>query len=121
MRCHFTADAETTWTNGQRAITSQKLNGQQPSNEVTYDSIDTRAGKARIIGNIGASNVIVQMDSFGALWIVDSPPAGFIFVTTILPIYAAGTDEFIILESRHSWIRTDALATQSSGTCTLLE
>lgn len=121
LRCHFTAEADTKWTNGKRSITNENLNPQLEANKVLYDSIDTHAGTARAVGNIGASTVRVSVDSFGALWIVDRAPAGFIFVTTILPMYAAGTDEFVVLESRHSWVGAGALAEQSSGSCTVLD
>ena len=120
LRCHFTAEADTKWTKGQRSITNEALNP-DVANEVVYDSIDVRKGKARIVGNIGASDVAVHADSFGAIWIVDVSPAGFVFVTTIMPLYAAGTEDFIVLESRHSWVGQSALGEQPSGSCALLE
>jgi hypothetical protein len=88
---------------------------------VTYDHIDSAKGTGRIIGNVGTGNVMIRPDVNGGLWIIETSPAGFVFVSTVLPSYAAGTNEFIIVESRHSWLGTNLLAEQSSGSCAVLE
>jgi|HubBroStandDraft_4_1064222.scaffolds.fasta_scaffold344203_2 hypothetical protein len=121
LRCHFTAAATTKWTNGQRTITSENLNVQARANEVTYDSIDLKKGTARAIGNAGAADVTVKVDRMGALWMVETVPMGYLVVTTIIPNYAADSTDFIIIESRHTWLPSAyALGTQDSGTCSVL-
>jgi hypothetical protein len=121
LRCHFIGATSTTWKNGDRLVNPSDFNPNDKANEVTYDDINAGKGTARIIGNLGAGSVTVHFDMFGALWIEDTPPSGFVFVSTVVPIYARGTSQFIILESRQSWIGGSALAQQSSGTCEVLE
>jgi hypothetical protein len=121
LRCHFTAEATTKWTNGRRTIASENLSGQARANEITYDSIDLKRGTARAIGNAGAADVTVKVDRMGALWMVETVPMGYLVVTTIIPNYAADSTDFIIIESRHTWLPSAyALGTQGSGTCSVL-
>ena len=117
LRCNFTAVAMTQWKDGRRAITNESVH----EASITYDSIDPRKGMGRIIGNLGAGDVSVRYDAFGALWILETTPAGLLNVSTVFPMYAEGTDAFIIIEDRHSAVGTSILAEQSSGTCTILE
>ena len=118
LRCTFTGHTTTTWRNGQRTLHSEAL---KENEHVTYEHIDAVKGTGRIIGNVGAGDVMIRPDVNGGLWIIETSQAGFVFVSTVLPSYAAGTHEFIIVESRHSWLGTNLLAEQSSGSCAVLQ
>jgi hypothetical protein len=120
--CRFTAEAITEWESGQRAITKHNLNPRDAPNKIVYDNIDLEKGTAREIGNAGAVDLSVRLDRLGGLWIVKKAPVGFMIVTTVFPLYAAGSQEFVVVESRHLFNGVSALglAEQSSGSCSVI-
>jgi hypothetical protein len=36
------------------------------------------------------------------LWMIERTPSGNAVATTVFPMYAEGTDEFVVLETRHT-------------------
>jgi hypothetical protein len=42
------------------------------------------------------------MERWGSLWLLELTPSGNIVVATVFPMYAEGTDKFVVLEARHS-------------------
>jgi hypothetical protein len=117
LRCAFTDSAVTAFRDGRRSVEVTHDKG-----GMVYDDISIERGTARAIGNAGASD-LQAMWRANALWFIERAPAGNVIVTTVFPVYEAGTDRFIVIESRH-WTGI-ALGTggaeQASGSCTALD
>jgi hypothetical protein len=111
LKCSFTASASTEFKEGRRAISSTKDEGQS-----TFSTISIQKGTAKVISNIRVADIVVRYAQ-GAIWFIETTPAGNLVITTIFPIYVQGTEDFVVVESRHSMIGTSVLGEQSSGGC----
>jgi len=111
LKCSFTASASTEFKDGQRAISSTKDEGQS-----TFSTINIQKGTAKVISNIRAADVVVRYTQ-GAIWFIETTPAGNLLITTVFPMYIQGTEDFVVVESRHSMVGTSVLGEQSSGGC----
>jgi len=111
LKCTFTASASTAFKDGRRAISSSKDEA-----ESTFSTINIQKGTAKVIGNIRTADVLVRYTQ-GEIWFIETTPAGNLVVTTVFPMYVQGTEDFVIVESRHSMIGTSVLGEQSSGGC----
>lgn len=118
LRCEYTSSVATWVRNGRPTVEQTKDKG-----SATYDDINLTMGTARIIGNIGAGDMRAWLDRQGALWMLERTPAGLEVTTTVFPTYAEGTNEFVVLESRHSMALTGqtVLGETAFGTCKVLE
>ena len=87
---------------------------------VVYDDINLQRGTARVIGNAGASDLTVSWQA-NALWLFERTDFGNVVETTVFPTYAEGTQDFVVIESRHSRLGSFVLGEQSSGTCSVLD
>jgi hypothetical protein len=115
LRCQFTGSAVTEFKNGLRQYSTI-----QNKTTVTYDAIDLLHGSARIVAATGANDLAVSWGAMSGLWLVEKAPFGNVIVTTVFPSYAAGTQDFIVIESRHWTAGVYASGEQSNGTCTVL-
>jgi hypothetical protein len=118
LRCTFTSSVETWVRSGHRVIEQHKDKG-----TAVYDNIDIAKGTARIIANGGAVDIVVWRDLQKSLWMLERTRSGNEVVTTVFPMYAEGTDDFVVLEARH-WIAisgTIVVGQDSYGTCRILE
>jgi len=119
LHCTYTSTANTWVRNGHRTVEQIPEKG-----SATYDNIDLKKGTARIIADGpwgGAGDITVWMErAFGALWMLERAPTGNVIITTVFPMYAEGTDEFIVLESRQSITGAIILGQQTYGTCRVL-
>jgi hypothetical protein len=113
LRCVFTSSNNTHFRDGQRSTESES-----ESSKMQFDNINTTAGTARAIANNGASDVPVRPGKDGQLTFVDWSPSGNVFVTTVFPMYAKGTRQFMALSSTHYLTGVLILGQQESGTCT---
>ena len=111
LKCSFTASASTEFKAGQRAISSTKDEGQS-----TFSTINIPKGTAKVIGNIRAADVVVRYTQ-GEIWFIETTPAGNLVITTVFPMYVQGTEDFVVVESRHSMVGTSVLGEQASGSC----
>jgi hypothetical protein len=111
LKCSFTAAASTVFKDGQRAISSTRDEGQS-----TFSTISIQKGTAKVISSIRAADVVVRYAQ-GAIWFIETTPAGNLVITTVFPIYVQGTEDFVVVESRHSMVGTSVLAEQASGGC----
>jgi hypothetical protein len=111
LKCSFTASATTEFKDGQRTISSAKDEGQS-----TFSVINIQKGAAKVTGNNRAADVVVRYAQ-GEIWFIETTPAGNLVITTVFPLYVQGTEEFVVVESRHSVIGTSVLGEQSSGGC----
>jgi hypothetical protein len=119
LRCSFTSSVDTWVRSGHRTIEQTNEKG-----TATYDNIDIVKGTARIIANGGAGDISVWLDHIpGSLWMIERTLSGNVVVTTVFPMYAEGTDEFVVLEARH-WIAITGqivVGQDSYGTCRILD
>ena len=87
---------------------------------MTFDSIDAKGGKARIIGNEGASNARVLLTATG-LTFVEETAFGNVNFTTVFGRYDSATSRrFVAISSRHQDIN-GPFPSQYHGTCSVLE
>jgi hypothetical protein len=108
-RCEFTTRAANNWL------------GEEPVPEVgeeqfvvNLDSVDTTEGTARMIGNVGASDLYV-IAGVGTLHFVEVTPSGNLNVTTIFD--APGAAGMKASHSRHVLILGSPLPAQHYGYC----
>jgi hypothetical protein len=87
---------------------------------IIYDSIDLKTGKARMIGNAGATDVSVWATGTG-LTFVEQTSAGNLIFTTVFASYAKGTMDFIAVTSRHLDLLIKPLPSQYHSTCKVWE
>ncbi|MBV8405465.1 MAG: hypothetical protein JO203_14855 [Gammaproteobacteria bacterium] len=103
----------TTWVRqGHRTVDQTHEKG-----SVVYDNIDVDKGTARVIGNAGAGDLVVWLDRLGSLWLLERTPGGNEVVTTVVPMYAEDTNEFVVLESRHTFTGPIVTGETDYGTC----
>src|SRR5262249_17061899 len=88
--------------------------------EVTFDAIDRKAGRARIITNDGAGDVTV-IPGPTALTFIEVAPTGNSLVTVVFPRFRAGTREFYAADSEHIFAVGDISIGQYYGSCIALE
>jgi len=117
LRCTYQSSVGTWVRSGHRTVEEDKDNG-----VATYDNINLAKGTARIIANVGASDLKAWLARDGSLWLVESTPLGYEVITTVFPMYVEGShDELVVLESRHSLAGFIALGQTSYGTCKIWE
>jgi hypothetical protein len=115
LRCTYTA-AVAHWIR----VSGHTVEQTNDKSTATYDAINLTKGTARIIANQGAGDLDAWWGG-GSLWLSERTPVGNLVVTTVFPQYAPGTNEFVVLESRHSFVGTTALGESTYGTCKVLE
>jgi hypothetical protein len=112
LHCTFTS-AVTTWVRqGHRTVDQTHDKG-----SVVYDNINVDKGTARVIGNEGTADLIVWLDRLGSLWMLERTPGGNEVITTVVPMYAEDTNEFVVLESRHAFTGPIVTGETDYGTC----
>jgi hypothetical protein len=117
LRCAFTSSVGTWVRSGHRSI--EQTNDKSTA---VYDNINVAKGTARIVAN-WSGDIAAWLDGGGSLWMLERTPSGNEVVTTVFPMYAEGTHEFVVLESRH-WlaISGQTVAGETAfGTCEMLE
>ncbi len=113
LRCTFTSSVVTWVRSGRRSIGQTNDKG-----SAQYDNINVAKGTARIIANAGAGDLAVWVEgTSGSLWMLERAPSGNVIVTTVFPMYAEGTNEFVALEARHSMTGQIVFAEETYGTC----
>ena len=113
LRCTYTSEVETWVKKGHRTVEQSTT-----KDTVTYDNIDLAKGTVRSIANGGASDLKVWMDEYGDLRMLAGRRPLSVLIVTVFPVYAEGTDQFVVLESDH-WLSPagNVLGTESYGTC----
>lgn len=95
LRCSIGPGSSVDWETGKPVVKRAKFDA-----VLQFDSVDTKNRKARLIGNQGASDVIVQLTQRG-LTFVEETGSGNLSITTVFPDYAKGTRDFVVVHSRH--------------------
>jgi len=69
--------------------------------ELRFIDIDLAAGRARLVGNIGVSDVSVLISDAGTLSFLETTPSGNLNVTTIYTLVDGSRGQNIASHSRH--------------------
>lgn len=125
LRCETRTSVTTTWDRGVPAAGVAATPGMAP---LTFDAIDRAAGRARLIGNAGATDVALMVGDNG-LQFIERTGSGNVMMTTV---YRAATTAlppgtFAFVHSRHFALmapQPDRLIVAPSmhmGLCTVLQ
>lgn len=88
--------------------------------DVTFDAIDRKAGRARIVTKTGAGTVTV-ITGPTALTFIEIADTGNPLVTVVFPRFRAGTRDFYAADSEHVFAFGDISVSQFYGSCAVLE
>ncbi len=90
--------------------------------DFVFDSIDLKKGKARMIGNQGATDVSVFATAEGISFIEKSD-VGNVFFTTVFYDCVKDTQDYIVVHSRHlgGFVADKPMPSQWHGTGRILE
>ncbi|HLG30503.1 MAG TPA: hypothetical protein VI387_09860 [Candidatus Brocadiales bacterium] len=95
LKCDFPKGTSADWKDGKLVLKDSKF-----ESAFHFDSINLKDGKARLIGNTGSGDISVRATGEGLTFIEKTPSWNFNF-TTIFPVFAHNTTEFIGVHSRH--------------------
>ncbi len=115
LKCEFDSGNVAVWESSKVKVEKDNFDA-----SIVFDSIDLKAGKARMIGEIGAVDVIVLATGAGLTFIEETGVGNLIF-TTVFAYYAKGTTDFIAVTSRHLDFLIKPLPSQYHGTCKVWE
>ena len=115
--CELKIGTQAFWDGGKLKLKESNFG---EGGKVTFDSIDTRKGKARIIGTAGAGDVVVFITPSG-LTFVEQTAFGNLNFTTVFAAYdSSSLRRFIAVSSRHMNFN-GPFPSQYHGTCSILE
>lgn len=117
IRCEFGRGTQASWNGGALKLENSNFG---EGGEVTFDSIDPNARKARIIANAGAGDVLLLVTAAG-LTFVEQTPAGNLNFTTVFAAYdSTASRRFVAVSSRHQNL-FGPFPSQYHGACFVLE
>ena len=96
LRCSFSLVMQADWKSGKLKNSIDK----EEDFILHFDSIDPRQGKARLMGNEGATDVVV-IPSVSGLNFLEETPSGNINFTTIFQSFKGNSSDYIAVTSRH--------------------
>lgn len=116
LRCVFASGSIADWKSGHPEIKADH----KGVGVTHFDSIDYKSKTARLIGNLGASDVGAFVTAAGVHFIEQTPVGGLV-VTSVFPSRAAG--ELVGVTSRHIDLGDGGppLPSQYHGTCRIWE
>ena len=88
---------------------------------MVFDSIDTQAGTARIIGNAAAADISVVVTPVGLTFIEQVPSGGMNFTTVFAHFVELENVALAAVTSRHLNIINSPRPSQFHGTCVILQ
>lgn len=117
IRCELGKGTQASWDGGTLKVESANF-GQ--AGQITFDSIDAKAGKGRIVGSIGAGDVFVLVTTAG-LTFIEQTAFGNVNITTVFASYdSPSSRRFVAVSSRHQDVN-GPFPSQYHGTCFVLE
>ena len=117
LRCELTRGVQASWDSGQLKLEPSAMSD---AGKMTFDSISPKDGTARIIGNAGVGDVIVNV-SIAGITFLEETKSGNLNITTIFASYESpGSRRFVAVQSRHQTLN-GPFPSQYHGTCTVLE
>jgi len=112
LKCQFGPGSFGKWSDSQVSVVNERMDS-----SLHFDSIDLKAGKARLVGNRGAADLIVWGTASGITF-VEQTGVGNVVFSTVFPERIPGTDEFYAVMSRHmAMLSPPPLASQYHGSC----
>lgn len=115
LRCIVLPGTYIDWRS--RAITSKKATWGK-DNRMVFDSINFKKGTARLIGNVGVSNVMVILGEAGAHFLEPTVTGNLSLYTVYAQLRGK---RFIAAFSRHMMFLRNAIPSQYPATCQVLE
>lgn len=115
LRCTFGTGSIVSWEKGKPVVERDKM-----KDPINFDSIDIKAGKARLIGNQGATDIHVFVTGTGITFI-EKTPLGNFTITTIFSDCEKDTKRYIAVHSRHIGGLGFPMPSQFHGTCEVWE
>ena len=109
LKCSFAANAFADWKSG-----TPKLTLAREDLGLHFDSIDSKAQKARLIANQGAGDVTVFTTPEGLHFIEQTASGNMVFTTVFA---SRASDGFIAVTSRHMNLLGGPLPSQYHGVC----
>lgn len=124
LRCVLGAGIHTTWSQGIPGTKPAQFASEAAKATMVFDSIDIQRRVARLIGEIGATDVSIISDS-GGLTFTERTPNGP-NVTTVYPYYNnAKGGRLLMVQSRHMvilpFLMGSPAPSQYYGSCEVLE
>ena len=117
LKCEFTTSATAKWDSG-----SPVSEAGPDRLALVFDAIDIKKGEARLIGNQGATDVIVAATPAG-LTFIERTDGGNFMMTSVVPWHGSEGD-FSAVTSRHiAWVGLykPPIASQLYGACTVFQ
>ena len=114
FKCTFGPGSQANWDAGKLNI--ERVNFGTPSVTLHFDSVDVKAGTARMIGNAGSSNLAV-LDSGTAITLVEQTGALNFSFTTIFLRKTKGSSDLPAVMSRHIDTPPGPVPSQYYGSC----
>lgn len=107
-------------------IAAPKMDSRRPaadrsplSGGTIFDAIDTFRKTARRVAGDGEGDLRAAWQG-GALWFTERTPDGTLTVTTVLPQYREGSEDFVAIESHQSHLGAPLPGEYASGTCKVI-
>jgi len=99
LRCQFTSGSVAARSeDGKTNIRNDQF--QSGKDFLIIDSIDTKTGRARLIGNVGAIDIFVFTSQSG-LHFLEKSEAGNITLTSVFVLKIKDNDKYIAVHTRH--------------------
>lgn len=116
LRCTFPKGSYGAWKDGKVEVKPAEF-----GDPMVFDSIDYRAGKARLIANQGAGD-IQAVSSPGAVFFLETTLSGGLNVTFVFSDRPISKREFLAVTTRHLIVPGQPpLPSQYHGTCQIWE
>ncbi len=117
LRCNFDNGASAVWSNAKAKV---ELTSFGKDGQLTFDSINLKEGKARLIGNAGATDVHTLPTETGITFL-ERTGSGNLNITTVFFSTASNDKQsYLAVTSRHSSFR-NPMPSQYYGSCNVLE
>ena len=117
VRCEWGRGTIVSWDEGRPSLEQGNF-GKDAG--IVFDSIDTQAGTARIIGNAAAGDIRVVETPVGLTFIEQAPAGGLNFTTVFAHFVEPGNVALAAVTSRHlSFV--SPFPSQYHGTCVILQ
>ena len=116
IRCELGQGTTVSWDRGRPSFEQSSFGV-----EMVFDSIDTQAGTARIIGNAAAADISVVVTPVGLTFIEQVPSGGMNFTTVFAHFVELENVALAAVTSRHLNIINSPRPSQFHGTCVILQ
>ena len=116
IKCEWGQGTTASWNGGRPSLTQSSF-GKDAG--MVFDSIDTQAGTARIIGNAGAGDISVVVTPVGLTFIEQAGAGGLNFTTVFTHFVEPENVARVAVTSRHLGF-SSPFPSQYHGTCVIL-